>query len=48
MFNYNGAQWLFFFYFYCFAGWCFESVYVSLKTRKWVNMGFMRGPILTL
>lgn len=48
MFNYNGAQWLFFFYFYCFAGWCFESVYVSLRTRKWVNRGFMRGPFLTL
>ncbi len=48
MFNYNGLQWLFFFYFYCFAGWCFESVFVSLKSRKWVNRGFMRGPFLTL
>lgn len=48
MFNYNGLQWLFFFYFYCFAGWCFESVFVSLKSGKWVNRGFMRGPFLTL
>lgn len=48
MFNYNGVQWLFFFYFYCFAGWCFESVFVSLKSGKWVNRGFMRGPFLTL
>ena len=48
MFNYNGVQWLFLFYFYCLAGWCFESVYVSLKSRKWVNRGFMRGPFLTL
>ena len=48
MFNYTGMQWLFFFYFYCFAGWCFESVYVSLKSRKWVNRGFMRGPFLPL
>lgn len=48
MFAYNGVQWLFLFYFYCFAGWCFESVYVSLKSRKWVNRGFMRGPFLTL
>ncbi len=48
MFNYNGVQWLFFFYFYCFAGWCFESVFVSLKSRKWVNRGFMRGPFLPL
>lgn len=48
MFNYTGMQWLFFFYFYCFGGWCFESVYVSLKSRKWVNRGFMRGPFLPL
>lgn len=48
MFNYNGFQWLFFFYFYCFGGWCFESAVVSLKSRKWVNRGFMRGPFLPL
>lgn len=48
MFNYNGFQWLFLFYFYCFGGWCFESVFVSLKSGKWVNRGFMRGPFLPL
>ncbi|MCM1267351.1 MAG: hypothetical protein NC302_05555 [Bacteroidales bacterium] len=48
MFDYNGFQWLFFFYFYCFGGWVFESVFVSLKSRKWVNRGFMRGPFLPL
>lgn len=48
MFDYNGFQWLFFFYFYCFGGWCFESVFVSLKSGKWVNRGFMRGPFLPL
>ncbi len=48
MFNYDGFQWLFFFYFYCFGGWCFESAYVSLKSRKWVNRGFMRGPFLPI
>lgn len=48
MFVYTGIQWLFLFYFYCFGGWCFESVYVSLKSRKWVNRGFMRGPFLPL
>ncbi|MCM1101549.1 MAG: putative ABC transporter permease [Clostridium sp.] len=41
-------QWLFYFYFYCFFGWCFESTYVSLKTRRPVNRGFMRGPFLPL
>jgi len=48
MFSYDGFQWLFFFYFYCFGGWCFESAYVSLKSRKWVNRGFMRGPFLPI
>lgn len=48
MFCYNGFQWLFFFYLYCFLGWCFESAYVSLKSRKLINRGFMRGPFLPL
>lgn len=48
MLDYNGFQWLFLFYFYCFGGWCFESVFVSLKSCKWVNRGFMRGPFLPL
>lgn len=48
MFDYNGFQWLFFFYFYCFGGWCFESAVVSVKSKKWVNRGFMRGPFLPL
>jgi len=39
---------MFFFYLYCFLGWCFESAYVSLKTRKLTNRGFMRGPFLPL
>lgn len=48
MFSYGMIQWLFIFYFYCFFGWCFESSYVSLKNRKWVNRGFMKGPFLPL
>lgn len=48
MFSYSIMQWLFIFYFYCFFGWCFESAYVSLKKRKWVNRGFMKGPFLPL
>ena len=46
--EYTTIHWLFFFYFYCFFGWCFESTYVSLKNRRWVNRGFMRGPFLPL
>ncbi len=48
MYSYTAVQWVFFFYFYCFFGWCFESAYVSLKCRKPVNRGFMRGPFLPL
>lgn len=48
MYQYSIIQWLFFFYFYCFFGWVFESTYVSLKSRKFVNRGFMRGPFLPI
>lgn len=48
MFNYTVTQWLFFFYFYCFFGWVFESTYVSIKKKHFVNRGFMRGPFLPL
>ena len=48
MYSYSMMQWLFFFYVYCFAGWCIESAYVSIKDRKLTNRGFMRGPFLPL
>ncbi|HIW81877.1 MAG TPA: hypothetical protein H9742_10260 [Candidatus Acetatifactor stercoripullorum] len=48
MYHYTVVQWLFFFYFYCFFGWCFESAYVSIKSKRLVNRGFMRGPFLPL
>lgn len=48
MYCYTAVQWAFFFFFYCFFGWCFESAYVSLCKRKFVNRGFIRGPFLPL
>ena len=48
MHQYSVIQWLFFFYFYCFCGWCFESAYVSVRRRKLTNRGFMRGPFLPI
>lgn len=48
MYQYTITQWLFFFYFYCFFGWVFESTYVSLKKKEFVNRGFMRGPFLPI
>lgn len=45
-FHFN--SWLIYFYFYCIVGWIFESVNVSIRQRKWVNRGFMKGPWLPL
>lgn len=42
------AQWVLIFYTYCFLGWCFETAYVSLLQRRFVNRGFIRGPMLPL
>ena len=47
-YHYVAVQWLFFFYFYCLFGWVFESAYVSVKKKRFVNRGFMRGPFLPL
>lgn len=46
--EYTLIEWLLFFYIYCFFGWCFESTYVSIKSRKFVNRGFMNGPFLPI
>ncbi|MCR4907322.1 MAG: putative ABC transporter permease [Lachnospiraceae bacterium] len=48
MINYSIDQWLFFFYFYCVFGWCFESAYMSVCNKKLTNRGFMRGPYLPI
>ncbi len=42
------AQWVFFFYIYCFIGWIWECFYVSVHEKRWVNRGFMRGPLLPI
>lgn len=36
------------FFIYCFAGWIWESGYVSVKKRKWVNRGFLHGPVIPI
>lgn len=48
MFDYTLFQWILFFYFYCFFGWCFESTYVSICKKRLINRGFLRGPFLPL
>ena len=46
--HYTLQQWLLFFYIYCFIGWCFESTYVSIRKRRFVNRGFLHSPLLPI
>ena len=48
MYDYMPQQWLFLFYLFSFLGWCWETLYVSILEKRFVNRGFMRGPILPL
>lgn len=45
---YEWWQWLLYFYVYCFAGWIWECLYVSVRTGKFVNRGFLHLPLLPL
>lgn len=45
---YELAKWVSFFYLYSFVGWIWESCYVSVRKRKWVNRGFLNGPVLPI
>lgn len=48
MYTYSPAEWVLIFYCYCFLGWCFETAVVSFQQRRFVNRGFVRGPVLPL
>ena len=45
---YTSSQWVLLFFFYCFCGWVWESCYVSVCQRRWVNRGFLHGPLLPI
>ena len=45
---YSTGQWTLLFFFYCFCGWVWESCYVSICQRRWVNRGFLSGPLLPI
>lgn len=45
---YTAGQWVLLFYFYCLCGWIWESCYVSARQRRWVNRGFLHGPLLPI
>ena len=44
-FDHNG---FYSFFLYSFLGWILESCYVSVRKHRWVNRGFMHGPMLPL
>lgn len=46
--TYSIPQWLLLFFAYCFLGWVWESCYVSVKQREWINRGFLYGPWLPI
>ena len=46
--SYYLSQWIIFFFIYSFIGWIWESCYVSVKKHRWINRGFMHGPMLPL
>lgn len=46
--HYTLFEWLLFFYTYSFLGWVFESCYVSIRKKQWVNRGFLKGPFLSI
>lgn len=48
MFSYNILEWVMFFYIYCVFGWIFESTWVSLRSKRFVNRGFMKGPMIPI
>lgn len=45
---YSSTQWVLLFFFYSFCGWIWESCYVSLRQHRWVNRGFLHGPMLPI
>ena len=48
MYSYDVWQWVLFFYIYCFIGWIWETAYVSAKSGRFENRGFMNGPFLPI
>lgn len=41
-------KYLLIFFVYSIAGWVMESIRVSIRTKKWVNRGFLIGPYLPI
>lgn len=48
MYMYSVTQWIAFLILYSFLGWIWECCYVSVRQKKWVNRGFLHGPLLPI
>ena len=46
--SYHLTQWVLFFFIYSFIRWVWECCFVSVRKRRWVNRGFMYGPMLPI
>ncbi len=38
-------MYILYFFFYSASGWLFESIYCSYPVKKWINRGFLTGPL---
>ena len=41
----NVVNYIFYFFFYSAVGWLCESIYCSVRPKKWINRGFLKGPV---
>ena len=46
--SYHLTQWVWFFLDFSFIFWVWECCFVSVRKRRWVNRGFMYGPMLPI
>jgi uncharacterized membrane protein len=47
-FGYPFLELFYNFFLYSLIGWIYESCYVSIHKKRWVNRGFLNGPIIPL
>lgn len=45
MLSYSLAQWVLLFFVYAFLGWCMEVCFAGVTCGKFINRGFLNGPI---
>ena len=43
--QYTLYELIWYFFLYSFLGWCAEIIYAAVKHRKFMNRGFLNGPV---